>query len=58
MHDTDGVFRQFYDALRLPSWTQRPEGIERGRLVLVMPCDAAAVPSLRGRLRACMEEES
>ncbi|MGE7384148.1 hypothetical protein ACQKM2_01415 [Streptomyces sp. NPDC004126] len=37
------------------SWTQRPEGIERGRFVVVMSCDAAAVPSLRGRLRGCLE---
>ncbi|MFF4700001.1 barstar family protein [Streptomyces chattanoogensis] len=113
MCDTDAVFQQFYDGLKLPdyfgwnwnalsdclrdlnwlsadhyvliveaadealpgdtseqrllfntlmqagqrwSYTQRPEGIELGRLVVVMTCDAASVPSLPGRLRSCLEE--
>ncbi|MCE4941835.1 barstar family protein [Streptomyces noursei] len=113
MRDTDAVFQQFYDELKLPdhfgwnwnalsdclrdlkwlsadhyvliveaadealpgdtseqrmlfdtllqsgqrwSYAQRPEGIELGRLVIVMSCDAASVPSLQGRLRSCLEE--
>ncbi|MFE6847579.1 barstar family protein [Streptomyces sp. NPDC057686] len=109
MRDTDAVFRQFYDGLRLPdyfgwnwnalsdclrdlkwlsadhhvliieaadealpddangqrlllrtlltagerwSYVQKPEGIERGRLVVVMSCDAASVPSLEKQLRS------
>jgi hypothetical protein len=38
------------------SYTQRPEGIQLGRLVIVMSCDAASVPSLQGRLRSCLAE--
>ncbi|MGW7452735.1 barstar family protein [Streptomyces sp. NPDC054787] len=113
MRDTDALFQQFYDGLRLPdyfgwnwnalsdclrdlkwlssdhcvliveaadeallgdpseqrllfntllragqrwSYTQRPEGIELGRLVVVMSCDAESVPSLQGRLQSCLEE--
>ncbi|MFF7202517.1 barstar family protein [Streptomyces sp. NPDC008141] len=110
MGDTDAVFQQFYDGMRLPdhfgwnwnalsdclrdlnwlsadhvvliveaadealpgdfserqllletllragrrwSYTQRPEAVERGRLVIVLSCDAASVPSLREQLRSC-----
>ncbi len=115
MHDTDAVFQQFYDRLKLPDcfgwnwnalsdclrdlqwlsvdhcvliveaadealagdpceqrllfdtllwagqrWSciQRPEGIELGRLVVVMSCDEAAVPSLQGRLQSCWEQRA
>ncbi|MFJ6632301.1 barstar family protein [Streptomyces sp. NPDC091376] len=113
MRDTDAVFQQFYDGLRLPDYfgwnwdalsdclsdlkwlpadryvlivqaadkalsgdaagrrllfrsllragqrwscTQRPEGIDLSRLVVVMSCDAAAVPDLQAQLRLCCEE--
>ncbi|MGW2995625.1 barstar family protein, partial [Streptomyces sp. NPDC001193] len=109
MRDTDAVFQQFYDGLRLPdyfgwnwsalsdclrdlkwlssdhwvliveaadealsgdpseqrllfntllragrrwSYIQRPEGIELGRLVVVMSCDAPSVPSLQGGIQS------
>ncbi|MFF3859437.1 barstar family protein [Streptomyces sp. NPDC002209] len=115
MRDTDAVFQQFYDGLRLPdhfgwnwnalsdclrdlkwlsadhhvliieaadealpgdatgqrllfrtlltagerwSYVQKPEGIELGRLVVVMQCDAASVPSLKNRLRPFLKETS
>ncbi|MGA4798439.1 barstar family protein [Streptomyces lavendulocolor] len=115
MRDTDAVFQQFYDGLKLPdhfgwnwdalsdclrdlewlsadhhvliidaaeealsddsseqqllfstllragrrwAYTQRPEGIELGRLVIVLSCDAASVPFLQGRLRSCLAETS
>ncbi|MFF3677944.1 barstar family protein [Streptomyces sp. NPDC002120] len=112
MRDTDAVFRQFYDGLRLPDhfgwnwnalfdclrdlewlpadqyvviveaadealagdaagrrslfgtllragqrWSSvsRPEGIDVGRLVVVMSCDPASVADLREELRECRE---
>ncbi|MFC7014362.1 barstar family protein [Streptomyces viridiviolaceus] len=113
MRDTDAVFQQFYDGLRLPdyfgwnwnalsdclsdlnwlsadhhvlvidaadeilpgdvsgqrllfksllragrrwSYTQKPEGVVLGRLVVVMSCDAASVPSLKEHLRSYLEQ--
>nr|WSW47933.1 barstar family protein [Streptomyces sp. NBC_01001] len=113
MRDTDAVFQQFYDGLRLPdyfgwnwnalsdclrdlewlsadhyvliieaadealpgdasgqrllfqtllragqrwSYVQKPQGIELGRLVVVMACDAASVPSLKKQLRSLLNE--
>ncbi|MEV5877449.1 barstar family protein [Streptomyces sp. NPDC052101] len=113
MRDTDAVFQQFYERLRLPdyfgwnwnalsdclgdlswlsadhhvliiesaddalpddasgrlllfktllragqrwSYTQKPEGIELGRLVVAMSYDAASVPFLKEQLRSCLEE--
>ncbi|WP_328622688.1 barstar family protein [Streptomyces sp. NBC_00354] len=113
MRDTDAVFQQFYDGLRLPdyfgwnwnalsdclrdldwlsadhyvliieaadealpgdasgqrllfqtllragqrwSYVQKPQGIELGRLVVVMACDAASVPSLKKHLRSLLNE--
>ncbi|MEU1482820.1 barstar family protein [Streptomyces sp. NPDC005752] len=113
MRDTDAVFQQFYDGLRLPDYfgwnwnalsdclgdlkwlsadhhvliiaaadealpgdasgqrllfrallragqrwscTQKPEGIELGRLVVVMSCDAASALSLKDQLRSCLEQ--
>ncbi|MFG3506983.1 barstar family protein [Streptomyces sp. NPDC047821] len=113
MQDTDAVFQQFYDGLRLPdyfgwnwnalsdclgdlkwlsadhhvliieaadealpgdvsgqrllfrtllragqrwSYRQKPEGIELGRLVVVMRCDAASAPSLKEQMLSCLEE--
>ncbi|MFD7628527.1 barstar family protein [Streptomyces sp. NPDC059851] len=113
MRDTDAVFQQFYDGLRLPdyfgwnwnalhdclrdlnwlsadhhvliieaademlpgdiseqrtffkgllragrrwSYTQKPEGIELGRLVVVMSCAAASVAPLKEQLRSYLKE--
>ncbi|MFE7245907.1 barstar family protein [Streptomyces sp. NPDC057580] len=113
MRDTDSVFQQFYDGLKLPDYfgwnwdalfdclrdltwlsadhyvliveaadealsgdaagrrllfrtllqagqrwssTQRPEGIDLSRLVVVMFCDAASVPDLQAQVRSCWEE--
>ncbi|WP_309144494.1 barstar family protein [Streptomyces sp. BR123] len=113
MRDTDAVFLQFYDALRLPDWfgwnwnalsdclrdlhwlpadrhvlvieaadevlpgdasgqhalftcllragrrwsyTGKPEGIELGRLVLVLSCDPASVAPLTEQLRSYLAE--
>ncbi|MFI1398065.1 barstar family protein [Streptomyces sp. NPDC020681] len=38
------------------SYTQRPEGIDLSRLVVVMSCDAASVSDLQEQLRLCWEE--
>ncbi|MDH6544870.1 barstar family protein [Streptomyces sp. SPB4] len=50
------LFNTLLRAGRRWSYTQRPEGIELGRLVIVMSCDAPSVPSLRERLQSCWEE--
>ncbi|MFI1366468.1 barstar family protein [Streptomyces griseochromogenes] len=42
------LFETLFRAGQYWSYTQRPEGIELGRLVVVMSCDAASVPSLQG----------
>ncbi|MFJ4735032.1 barstar family protein [Streptomyces sp. NPDC088770] len=115
MRDTDAVFQQFYNGLRLPdhfgwnwdalsdclgdlkwlsadhcvlivkaadealpgdasgrrllfktllragqrwSYIKRPEGIELSRLVVVMSCEAASVPSLEEQLRSCLTQDA
>ncbi|MFF8844349.1 barstar family protein [Streptomyces sp. NPDC015127] len=40
------------------SFTQRAEGIELSRLVVVMSCDATTLPALREQLRSCLEGTS
>ncbi|MER7660063.1 hypothetical protein [Streptomyces sp. NPDC096193] len=50
------LFETLLRAGRRWSYTQRPEAVERGRLVIVLSCDAASVPSLREQLRSCPEE--
>lgn len=37
------------------SYTQRPEGSQLSRLVVVMSCDSASVPYLLEQLRSCSE---
>ncbi|MEV4682829.1 barstar family protein [Streptomyces kurssanovii] len=46
------LFKALLRAGQRWSFTQRPEGIESGRLVIVMSCDAASVPFLRDQLRS------
>ncbi|MFK0252646.1 barstar family protein [Streptomyces sp. NPDC090445] len=38
------------------SYTQKPEGVELGRLVVVLSCDAASVAPLKEQLRSYLEE--
>ncbi|MFD3698809.1 barstar family protein [Streptomyces sp. NPDC058646] len=52
------LFRTLVRAGKHWSYAQRPEAVERGRLVLVLSCDTASVPSLEEQLRACLEEPS
>ncbi|MFI9047329.1 barstar family protein [Streptomyces sp. NPDC053427] len=50
------LFNTLLQAGQRWSYAQRSEGIELGRLVVVMSCDDASVPSLQGRLRSCLAE--
>ncbi|MFG2096288.1 barstar family protein [Streptomyces sp. NPDC048612] len=47
------LFRTLLRAGQRWSYTQRPEGIDLSRLVVVMSCDAASVPDLQEQLRWC-----
>lgn len=50
------LFRTLLRAGQRWSCTQRPEGIDLSRLVVVMSCDAASVPDLQEQLRLCWDE--
>ncbi|MFH7595271.1 barstar family protein [Streptomyces racemochromogenes] len=50
------LFRTLLRAGQRWSSTQRPEGMDLSRLVLVMTCDVASVSGLQVQLRLCWEE--
>ncbi|WP_052757761.1 barstar family protein [Streptomyces yangpuensis] len=50
------LFRALLRAGRRWSYTRKPDGVELGRLVLVLYCDAGTVPSLREQLQSCWAE--
>ncbi|MFD9036316.1 barstar family protein [Streptomyces sp. NPDC059567] len=50
------LFKTLRQAGRRWSYTQRPEGIELSRLVVVLTCDGASLPDLRAQLGSCSEE--
>ncbi|MGW2116203.1 barstar family protein [Streptomyces zhihengii] len=49
------LFETLLWAGRRWSFTRNPEGVESGRLVLVMTCDTASVASLKDQLRSCLD---
>ncbi|MEV6681070.1 barstar family protein [Streptomyces erythrochromogenes] len=50
------LFRTLLRAGRRWSYTRKPDSTALGRLVLVLTCDPASVPSLQAELRSCWEE--
>nr|WP_093908102.1 barstar family protein [Streptomyces sp. cf386] len=50
------LFRTLLRAGQRWSGTQQPVGIDFGRLVVVMSCDATSVPDLQEQLRSCWED--
>ncbi|GGS82072.1 hypothetical protein GCM10010286_03320 [Streptomyces toxytricini] len=49
------LFATLLRAGRRWSFMRKPEGAERGGLVVVMSCDAASVPPMKEQLRSCLE---
>ncbi|MFE5718107.1 hypothetical protein [Streptomyces erythrochromogenes] len=50
------LVRTLLSAGRRWPYTRKPDGTALGRLVLVLCCDPASVPSLREQLQSCWEE--